>query len=61
MKTLQKNWKTTLAGAIVALTGLAVSMGWITPQEAAGIGTVAGAFGLVSAKDGNVTGGTKQQ
>lgn len=56
-----KNWKTTLAGAIVLLTGIAVTMKWITPEVAAAIGTIATSIGLAVAKDGNVTGGTVQQ
>ena len=54
-----KSWKTTLAGVIVALTGAAVAMHWINSDVAAAIGTIAGALGLVAAKDHNVTGGTQ--
>ena len=56
MKTIFKNWKTTLAGVIVAGTAVAVSLGYINQETATAIGVIAGAFGLVLAKDGNVTG-----
>ena len=61
MKSLQKNWKTTLGGAVVLLTGAALTAKFITPEVATAIITLATAFGLIAAKDGNVTGGTKQQ
>lgn len=56
-----KSWKTTLAGVITAGTAISLAMGWISPQVAAAIGGLAVSLGLVSAKDSNVTGGTKQQ
>ena len=56
-----KNWKTTLAGVIVAATGIAVSLHYISQEVATAIITIAGALGLVAAKDGNVTGGTTPQ
>ena len=56
-----KSWKTTLAGAIVLLTGVAVTMKWITSDVATAVITIAGALGLVAAKDSNVTGGSTPQ
>lgn len=61
MKSLTKNWKTTAAGLIGLLTVGALSQHWITPETAAAIATLSTSLGLVVAKDGNVTGGTKQQ
>ena len=56
-----KNWKTSVSGIIVAFTGVAASLHWITAETATAIITIAGATGLVSAKDSNVTGGDKPQ
>jgi len=56
-----KNWKTTLAGVVVAGTGIATALHLITNETAAAIMTIAGSLGLLVAKDGNVTGGTKGQ
>lgn len=49
-----KNWKTTLAGVIVAALGVASAMGRISPEVAGAILTIATAVGLVAAKDGNI-------
>lgn len=61
MGNIFKNWKTTVG----ALIGLAVqvlpTLGVIDQNVANAITTIAFALGLVSAKDNNVTGGTKQQ
>ena len=51
-----KNWKTNLAALIVAGTGIATAMGWITAEVSAAILTISGAFGFAVAKDSNVTG-----
>lgn len=51
-----KNWKTTLAGIVVAGLGIATAMHWISPEVAGAIATIATALGLVVAKDSNVTG-----
>ena len=51
-----KNWKTTLAGIIVAGVGFATYMGWITTEAALAIGALATAIGLGVAKDNDVTG-----
>lgn len=59
MKNILKNWKTTLAGVIVGGVGIALSLKYITPEVAASIITIAGALGLVAAKDGNQTGVSK--
>lgn len=60
-KRLIKNWKTTLAGAVVAGTGIATALHFITNETAAAIMTIAGSLGLLAAKDDNVTSGTKAQ
>jgi len=51
-----KNWKTTLAGVIVAALGVASAMGWISVEVSGAILTIATAVGLVAAKDNNVSG-----
>ena len=56
-----KSWKTTAAAVIIAITGAAVALHWISNDVALAIGTIAGALGLASAKDNNVTGGTVKQ
>lgn len=57
-----KNWKTTLAGALTAL-GLTLSANSDNTLHLIGqVATAVGALLLgLSAKDNNVTGGTKQQ
>jgi hypothetical protein len=61
MKSLLKNWKTTLAGLIGILTMVGTSTGVISKEVAGAIVTIATSLGLLAAKDGNVTGGTTQQ
>ena len=51
-----KNWKTTLAGIIVTATVIATSFHWIDSATATNIIALAASFGLVAAKDSNVTG-----
>ena len=51
-----KNWKTTLAALILALSGVAVSLGWIPAEVGTAIITIAGALGFAVAKDHNVSG-----
>ena len=53
-----KNWKTTLAG-ISALLAVAVKVVNGSGVGAEDIAIITGALGLLFAKDGNVTGGTK--
>ena len=53
---MARNWKTTLAAVIIALSGAATAMKWISPEVATSILTIAGAFGLAVAKDHNVSG-----
>lgn len=53
---MARNWKTTLAAVIIALTGAATAMNWITPEVSTAILTIAASFGLVMAKDHNVSG-----
>jgi len=60
-KRLLKNWKTTAAGVVVLGTGVATAFHFITEETAAAIITLATAAGLIGAKDGNVTDGTKAQ
>jgi hypothetical protein len=59
MENITKNWKTTVAGIIVGGVGIALTMHYITPEVATSIITIAGALGLISAKDGNQTGVSK--
>lgn len=59
MGNLLKNWKTSLAGVIGIFIVVGTSMGWLTHDQALAIGAVTGSFGLIAAKDGNVTGVTK--
>lgn len=58
MKNLKINWKTTTAGAIIlaCFLGHVLFPQTVTNDVTGGIIAVAGSFGLVSAKDGNVTG-----
>lgn len=54
MSSIISNWKTSLAGLIVLITGI---LGFVdpkvfTPAVTTGIISIAGAFGLVAAKDG---------
>lgn len=59
------NWKTSGAGALMILMGIAALFGIkvgsnpITPDQA--IATIIAGFGLLFAKDNNVTGGTSTQ
>lgn len=61
MKNLASNWKTTLAGVINLIVLIGSTTGYLTVAQATSIAGVATSFGLLAAKDGNVTGGTKQQ
>lgn len=63
MNTLLANWKTSLAGliALVIQIGPLVAPKYITPAVANTISVIAGALGLIVAKDKNVTGGTVKQ
>lgn len=56
MSSLIKNWKTTLAGLIGLFVVAGTGMGWLTHNQAQAIGAVAISFGLIAAKDFNVTG-----
>ena len=51
-----KNWKTTLAGVIVAGVTFATYMGWITVEIGGAILGLAVAIGLGVAKDSDVSG-----
>ncbi|MES2136114.1 MAG: hypothetical protein V4502_03515 [Pseudomonadota bacterium] len=59
LSSLTKNWKTTLAGVIGLFVVLGTSLGWLTHDQAQAIGAVAVSFGLMAAKDFNVSGGAK--
>ena len=61
MGNIFKNWKTTVAAIIMLGVQVLPQLGVIDQNVANAISTIAGALGLVSAKDHNVTGGTKQQ
>lgn len=56
-----KNWKTTVAGILVALNGAAVAMHYYSVEVGGAILTILAAVGFAVAKDSNVTGGTVQQ
>jgi hypothetical protein len=58
-----KNWKTTLAGALVLGLGIAHQV-WptvFTPEVIGAVSTLLVAVGFMTAKDNNVTGGTTKQ
>ncbi len=55
-----RNWHTTLAGVIMIAGLILPATGLVTEKQASAITSVAGAFGLMKAKDDNVTGGTKE-
>lgn len=65
MKNLLTNWKTTLGGVLTMLIGIAALLGVkvgstpIDPSTA--LAMITAGFGLLFAKDGNITGGTTQQ
>ncbi len=66
MKSFLTNWKTTASGAGAVLIGVLSLLGIkvtgqapIDPQAA--LAMIIGGFGLIFAKDGNVTGGTTPQ
>lgn len=60
-----KNWKTTLFGTLAGAPMLAQQLGLATSPKAVAIANLLGAIGVIglgwSAKDNNVTGGTKPQ
>ena len=64
MKSFLANWKTTVTGAGMILLGvsslLGVTIGAPMSPDAA-IASIMGGLGLLFAKDGDVTGGTKPQ
>jgi len=61
MGNIFKNWKTTLAAIIMLAAQVLPALDVITVDQAVSITGLAAAFGLISAKDSNVTGGTKPQ
>ena len=57
MSNILKNWKTSAAGALMILTGIGSLAGVKTGIDPnAALATIMGGFGLLFAKDGNVTG-----
>jgi len=61
MKSLLINWKTSLGGLIALVGMIGPLLHVLTSEQALAIAGLGTAFGLVGAKDANVTGGTKQQ
>ncbi len=59
MKRALTNWKTTLAGIVVAVGTFGPYTGIINRDQGNLILGAAATFGLTQAKDNNVTGGTK--
>jgi hypothetical protein len=57
---ITKNWQTSLAGLIVLVAVLGGQLG-LPPNIVHGAEVIATAFGLISAKQQNVTGGTVMQ
>lgn len=53
-----KSWKTTLSGSLLCM--FAIALFFIDKPIEGSMAAVAG-IGLLSAKDGDVTGGTRQQ
>jgi len=56
-----KNWKTTVAGILVAAIAGATALGYLTAEQAAEITGALTALGLIAATDHNVTGGSVEQ
>jgi hypothetical protein len=65
MKSLTTNWKTTAGGVLTMLLGVAALLGVKVGQNpidpTAAFAMITTGFGLLFAKDGNVTGGTTPQ
>lgn len=67
MKRLLVNWKTTAAGLAAILGGAAHILNGVATGDftfsglSVDLGVIGGGFGLLFAKDGNVTGGTTRQ
>lgn len=55
-----KSWKTTIAGILVGVIAGATALHYISAEQAVAITAALTSVGLMSAKDNNVTGGTKQ-
>lgn len=56
-----KNWKTTVAGIAIGLTAGLAALHVITAEQAGAVMAALATFGLIAAKDSNVTGGTTKQ
>ncbi len=65
MKSFVSNWKTSVAGLIMILGGVAglfgIKVGTAPMTADQSIAAIVAGFGLLFAKEGNVTGGTTQQ
>lgn len=66
MSSFWANWKTTASGLLAVGIGMAsllgISVAGMAPVDpTAAIAMITGGVGLIFAKDGNVTGGTKTQ
>ena len=59
MKTLFRNWKTTLAGVVTLVATAGSTLGFLGHDQVNAIMALAVSFGLMAAKDGNVTGGSQ--
>ncbi len=51
-----KSWKTTVAGIATALIAVATALHWITIEQGTAISAALVSFGLMAAKDSNVSG-----
>lgn len=66
MKNFFTSWKTTTAGLASIMTGLSGLLHWINPEIpgpdiSVALASFSAGFGLLFAKDGNVTGGSVKQ
>jgi hypothetical protein len=66
VKSFLSNWKTTTAGAGMIMTGMSGVLHWINPEVpgpdiSTAMASFLAGFGLLFAKDGNVTGGSTKQ
>ena len=66
MESIFANWKTTTAGVGAILTGLSGVLHWINPDVpgpdiSTSFASIVTGFGLLFAKDWNVTGGSIRQ
>lgn len=55
LKGMLKSWKTAVAGLVVLASTVGVSLGLLTPAQGASLTGVAVAFGLLTARDSDVS------